>query len=144
MHNSHEAPSLGSFSTLSFFLHGFKKHKDHNMLVLMLILGFKNLQSVTNYIDCENTYALVVQYDLLPLLTQCYKTLMPFVFDEEVHVQSLDFHCGDLFQTTKISANVLTSLMAHELDSFCHYNHVHVDNCKCALFWWHGEEHKFQ
>jgi hypothetical protein len=66
------------------------------------------------------------------------------IFDEEVHVESSNFHCEDLFQMTKNSVKVLTSLVAQELDAFCCYNHVDVDNCKCALSWWHGEEHKFQ
>jgi hypothetical protein len=70
------------------FLNGFDK-KGHNMLALMFDQRFKNMQLVVNYLGCENTFSLVVEYDaflLLLLLTQCHKIRMPFMVVEEVQV----------------------------------------------------------
>jgi hypothetical protein len=55
---------------------------------------------VIGYLHHEKSFTLVVQYDvglLLLLMIQCYKVFMPFVFNEEVHVQSSYFECEDLF-----------------------------------------------
>lgn len=71
------------------FWDGFENKKVHNMLDLMLDLRVKSLQFVISYIGHERTFTLVTQYDvglLLPLLIQCYKVLMPFMFGEEVQV----------------------------------------------------------
>ncbi len=43
---------------------------------------------------------------------------MPSIFGEEVHVESSNFHFEDLFQMTKISVKVLTSLGHRNLMHF--------------------------
>lgn len=67
---------------------------------------------------------------------------MPTMYDEEIQVQSFDNECEDLFEITKINVEALNQLVVQELDSF-HCYHVDVDSCKCALYQWHEEEHKF-
>ncbi len=52
------------------------------------------------YLCHEKSFTLVVQYDvglLLLLMIQCYIVFMPFVSIEELHVQSSNFECEDLF-----------------------------------------------
>jgi hypothetical protein len=67
---------------------------------------------------------------------------MPFVFNEDVHMQSSNFECEDLFQTMKISAKAMNQLVTQVLDAFRCY-HIDVDNCKSRLPLWHTKEHKY-
>jgi hypothetical protein len=45
------------------FMHGFQKKKNHNMLVLILDLGYKNMCLVITYLGCEAAATLMANYD---------------------------------------------------------------------------------
>ncbi len=60
-------------------MHVVDKKKGHNMLALMLNLGYKSMCLMTSYLGHEVATKLVVNYDeklLLPLLFAFYKGLM--------------------------------------------------------------------
>jgi hypothetical protein len=44
-------------------MHGFQKKKNHNMLVLILDLGYKNMCLVITYLGCEAAATLMANYD---------------------------------------------------------------------------------
>jgi hypothetical protein len=77
----HEIPSdRGSFPFI-YFLHAFDKKKRHIILVLMSNLM---MRLVTNYVDCEKTSIVDVEYDkelLFPLLVECYNLMMFNIVD---------------------------------------------------------------
>jgi hypothetical protein len=67
---------------------------------------------------------------------------MPSMVVKEVQVHGLEFECEDLFYTIENNVKTMAQLVEGELDSF-HRTHIDLDKCKCALSWWHMEEHRF-
>lgn len=100
------------------------------------------MRLVANYYGCELAFVLVREYDvglLLPLLVKCYEMMMLVMQQVEVQVEASEVNNEDLFQTSKINVEVVSQIVARELDAFCRH-HVDVENQKCALSWWHIHE----
>jgi hypothetical protein len=84
-----------------------KKH-DITSLALMLDPKFKNMWFSITYVGCDVTLVLVAIYNkclLLPLLVECYKFLMPSMFDEPLRQVAMDNE--DLFSLTNTLKLVL-------------------------------------
>jgi hypothetical protein len=87
IHGFHEI--LRSSSTIFVIFWWVWKEKGSQYVGFDVGSKGQNFTIVINYIGHEITFTLVAQYDVglfLPLLIQCYKVLMSFMFGEEVQV----------------------------------------------------------
>jgi hypothetical protein len=68
--------------------------------------------------------------------------LMMFVNVEEIENFQFQVHAENLFYIITTNTNMFKNLVSRELIEFCWYL-FYVENCKCALSWWHKEQNEF-
>ncbi len=115
------------------------------MLALMLDSHFQNMLLVTMYLGQENVVALIVEYDDELLLTLSIEVVKLLMLSSGAEFENLatQVKFENLFFTTTTNADTYKALVPRKLVGYHQYL-ANVDNCKCALSWWHREQNKFQ
>jgi hypothetical protein len=126
------------------FLYIFERRKGHNMLALVLDPRFKSMRLVTMFMGHEDVTFVIVEYDeklLIFLLMEIIKFLMfgkveiIFDFHSEVNFEGI-------LHITSLIVETYKDIVSKELVGFQQFP-LDVKGYKCALSWWHKEEHKF-
>jgi hypothetical protein len=111
------------------------------MLVLMFDLRFKSMQLDITYLSYENDTIIVVEYyeKLFLLLFAKANELLMSINVEKIEVYNFKSTLNFFSHHINECKHLLRPYVKKELIGFCWY-HVDVENCICALSWWHKEQ----